>query len=396
MQAPVPSSALLRRRDRPSGSKVTNIELFFDLVFVFAITQLSHALLADLSPGGGLRTLVLFVAVWWVWIYTGWATNWLETSHSAVRLLLFLLMLAGIVMAVCTPHAFGAAGWGFALAVVLAQCGRSLFMIAAFRRASPAGMRNFQRILCWQALGGLFWLAGAALPDTRLMLWLVAIGLEFASPALSFFVPGLGRSHTTDWNVSGEHMAERTSLFVIIALGEALIMTCIAFERAGWSTEALLALLVSFTGSVAMWWIYFDTAVERGTRAISHAADPGRAARLCYTYLHLPIVAGVVLAAVGDELVLAHPSGQPDQAAVLVVAGAAVVFLVGNLLFKCTLAGRVPLSHLIGLGLVLVLAAAGPGLAPLLLSAAIAAALVLTAFWETTSLRASGTGRSQR
>ena len=381
------ATELLRRRDEPTSGKVTSIELFFDLVFVFAVTQLSHALLADLTPLGALRAVVLFVAVWWVWIYTGWVTNWLDPGHAAVRALLFLLMLAGIVMAVSIPHAFADTGWPFALSVVLAQCGRSLFMIVAVRRRDAANMQNFQRILSWQALGGLFWVAGAALPGARLVLWLLAMAIEFASPALGFFVPGLGRSRSADWDVSGEHLAERCSLFVIIALGEALILTCVTFEKAEWHVPTFAALLASFGGSVAMWWIYFDTGAERGAHAIEHAERPGWLARLGYTYLHLPSVAGIVLAAVGDELVLAHPGGHTEPSTALVVVGGAALFILGNLFFKLSIAGRMPLSHQVGLLLLVGCAAASPHIAPLALALAVTGALAVTAAWETASLR---------
>jgi low temperature requirement protein LtrA len=150
------------------------------------------------------------------------------------------------------------------------------------------------------------WIAGAAAgPATRLALWALAIGIEVVSPAAAFYVPGMGRSRTIDWDVSGAHLAERCGLFVILALGETLILTCVTFEKAGWSALTVAALLVSFATTVAMWWIYFDTGVERAEHAITGAQEPGRLARLGYTYLHLPIVAGIVLAAVGDELVLA-------------------------------------------------------------------------------------------
>jgi low temperature requirement protein LtrA len=149
MHAPVPAGSLLRARDGHRSSRVTHIELFFDLVFVFAITQISHTLLADMSAAGVARVAVLFVSVWWVWIYTSWATNWLEPDRAPVRALLFALMLGGIVMATAIPHAFDSLGWPFTLAHVLAQCGRSGFMIAALRHESPGNMRNFQRILAW-------------------------------------------------------------------------------------------------------------------------------------------------------------------------------------------------------------------------------------------------------
>jgi low temperature requirement protein LtrA len=397
MHAPVPPRSLLRARGGPAGSRVTFIELFFDLVFVFAITQLSHTLLADMSAAGVARTAVLFVSVWWVWIDTSWVTNWLDPARAPVRVMLFLLMLAGIVMATALPQAFGPLGWPFALAHVLAQAGRSAFMITALRRESPANMRNFQRILAWKCLAGLFWLTGAAAPPAmRLALWALAIGLESAAPAVAFHVPGMGRSRTTDWDVSGAHMAERCGLFVIIALGETLILTCVTFEKAGWSTLTFAALLVSFATTVAMWWIYFDTGIERAEHAITGAQEPGRLARLGYTYLHLPIVAGIVLAAVGDELVLAHPTGHSDAATQAIVVGGPALFLAGALLFKWAAAGRAPLSHWIGLALLTVCAMAGHAVSPLLLAVLVSAALAVTAAWETASLRGIWADRGPR
>jgi low temperature requirement protein LtrA len=396
MHAPAPSS-LLRRRDGHAGSRVTFIELFFDLVFVFAITQLSHALLADMSTIGVARVSVVFVAVWWVWIYTSWATSWLDPARAPVRLLLFALMLAGVVMATSVPHAFDGLGWPFALAHMLAQCGRTLFMIAALRRQRPANMRNFQRILAWLLFAAVFWIAGAALaPATRLVLWTIAIGIELVSPAVAFWVPGLGRSRTTDWDVAGAHMAERCGLFVIIALGETLILTCVTFEKAGWSLASCAALLAAFVTTAAMWWIYFDTGAERGEHAITASGDPGRLARIGYTYLHLPIIAGIVVAAVGDELVLAHPLGHADLATIVIVVGGAALFLLGALLFKCALAGRVPLSHLLGLGMLALCGTAGSLVSPLLLSAMVALTLVATAAWETASLRGVWSDRGQQ
>lgn len=396
MHAPAPPgpAGLLRRRSGAAGSRVTAIELFFDLVFVFAVTQLSHALLADMSRQGIARAAVLFASVWWVWIYTSWATNWLDPDRAPVRGLLFLLMLAGIVMATAIPHAFGSLAWPFALSHIAAQCGRSAFMIAALRRESPANMRNFQRVLAWKALAAPLWIAGAAAPAQQLPLWAAAIGIEFASPALAFYVPGLGASRTTDWDVSGAHMAERCGLFVIIALGETLIMTAMTFEKAGWSTMNVAALLASFSSTAAMWWIYFDTGAERGEHAITGTADPGRLARLGYTYLHLPIIAGIVLAAVGDELVLAHPTGHGDARTIAVVVGGAGVFLAGTLLFKCSVTGRLPLSHLLGLGLLALCWAAGPMLPPLALAVLVSLALVATAAWETTSLGGTRAGQA--
>jgi low temperature requirement protein LtrA len=381
------SRTFLRTREHQGHARVTYVELFFDLVFVFAVTQLSHLLLKDLTLLGALRTGLLFLAVWWVWIYTSWVTNWLDPERTPVRLLLFVLMLAGLVLSTSIPEAFGPRGLAFAAAYAFMQVGRSLFMIWALGEASPRNRRNFERITVWLAAAGIVWIAGALFEGARLALWTAALAIEFASPALGFWVPGLGRSTTEEWDVAGGHLAERCALFIIIALGESLLVTGATFAGLTWTAAPVMAFALAFASSVAMWWIYFDTGAERGTRKIASASDPGRLARLGYTYLHLPIVAGIVVAAVADELVLAHPIGHTELKVAVAVLGGPALFLVGNLLFKSTIAGRPPLSHLLGLGLLAVLTPAASLLSPLALAAAATAVLMTVATWETLSLK---------
>ncbi|MGH7971132.1 MAG: low temperature requirement protein A, partial [Limisphaerales bacterium] len=218
--------SLLRNREANPHAPVTNIELFFDLVFAYAVTQLSHLLLNNLSGIGVLQTGLLFLAVWGVWIYTSWVTNWLDPERIPVRLAMLLLTLAGLVMSVSLPEAFGPRAHVFALVYVAMQVGRSLFTLWALGTDSPHNTRNFQRITCWLAAAGVFWVAGAfAKPELRLALWGIALFLEYVSPALGYFVPGLGQSATTDWDVEGRHLAERCGLFILIALGESLLVT---------------------------------------------------------------------------------------------------------------------------------------------------------------------------
>jgi low temperature requirement protein LtrA len=377
----------LRARKPHEHARVTNIELFFDLVFVFAVTQLSHALLHDLTGLGVLHTLLLFMAVWWVWIYTSWVTNWLDPEQTAVRLLLLVLMLAGLVLSTSLPEAFAGRGLAFAGAYVFMQVGRSLFTLWAIGRQNHGLFRNFQRITAWLALAGAFWIGGGFAEDgVRLALWAAALLVEYLSPAAGFWTPGLGRSRTSDWNVEGGHMAERCSLFVIIALGESIVVTGATFSGLDWTPGTAAAFAIAFAGTVAMWWIYFDRGAERGSRHIAGAADPGRLARLAYTYLHLPIVAGIIVGAVADDLVLAHATGHADGAATAVILAAPALYLLGNTLFKWTIAGRPPPSHLIGLALLVLLAALGWPLPPLALAAGATFALIVTAAWETISL----------
>ncbi len=134
------------------------------------------------------------MAVWWVWIYTSWVTNWLDPEKTPVRLLLFGLMLAGLVLSTSIPQAFESKGLAFAGAYVVMQVGRSLFMVWALKGHSPGNYHNFQRIACWLALSGLFWIAGAfAQGDARFALWAVALVIEYVGPSLGFRTPGLGR-----------------------------------------------------------------------------------------------------------------------------------------------------------------------------------------------------------
>lgn len=380
--------SMLRVRHGHEHSRVTYVELFFDLVFVFAITQLSHTLLEHLSLGGLLQATLLFMAVWWVWIYTSWVTNWLDPEKTPVRLLLFALMLAGLVLSTSIPQAFGSKGLAFAGAYVFMQLGRSLFMLWALKGHSPANYRNFKRVVCWLALSGVFWIAGAfADGEARLGLWVVALVIEYVAPSLGFWTPGLGASTTSDWDVEGGHLAERCALFVIIALGESVLVTGATFAKLAWTPVTVAAFLVAFVGSLAMWWIYFNIGAERGSRQIAAADDPGRLARLVYTYLHLPLVAGIVVAAVGDELVLAHPTGHTDVKTAAVLLGGPALYLVGNLLFKRASAQYYPLSHLVGLGLLALLVLVASLASPLAFSACTTLVLVIVAIWETRSFR---------
>ncbi len=381
---------LLRARGEDANNRVTFVELFFDLVFVFAITQLSHALAGHLTPLGALQTALLLLAVWWVWIDTSWVTNWLDPQKIQVRLLLFVLMLAGLVLSASLPKAFDERALAFAFAYAFMQVGRSAFMLWALKGHSPGNYRNFQRIGAWQALAAALWIAGAfADGGVRLALWALALVLETAAPALGFWTPGLGRSTTEDWDVEGSHMAERCGLFIIIALGESVLVTGAKFAGLEWTPVHVAAFAVAFTGSVAMWWIYFNVGAETASRRISASGDPGRLARFAYTYLHIPLVAGIIVAAVGDELVLAHPTGSTGTGTAAVLLGGPALYLLGNLLFKRATADRPALSHMVGLGLLAVLSPLAMVVQPLTFSAATTAVLVLVAVWETLSL---GTG----
>jgi low temperature requirement protein LtrA len=261
------------------------MELFFDLVYVFAVTQLSHHLLEHLTVRGAVETLVLFLAVWWAWNYTAWATNWIDPDHPAVRGLLVVLMLISLVMAVKIPRAFGEEGLGFATAYVALQAVRSAFMVVAFRGQRMG--RNYAQLLAWTGIAGIAWVAGAFVPgDGRLLVWIGALVLDYGAPLHGFALPGLGRTPMRAWTLAGGHLAERNQQVVLIALGESILATGATFGELPARAPIVTAFVVGFVGTVSLWWLYFVRYAEEGARAITHAPDPARLGRAGYAYAH--------------------------------------------------------------------------------------------------------------
>ena len=372
--APQSSGALsvLRHRDG-HHAKVTFEELFFDLVYVFAVTQISHALLHHLSWTGLLETLVLWFGVWLGWQYTCWMTNWFDPEQPRVRGTLFTTMLLALVMAAAIPQAFGDRGLVFGLALAGMQVGRAVLVLWML----PAGhalRKNYQRMLGWLLISACFWVAGGlATHEARIALWLVAVLCEYLSPMIGFALPGLGRSSTREWTIEGAHLAERCQLFVIVALGETLLASGAKFAEAPWDAATVSALLATFLGTLALWWLYFGTASKDATATILASDDPGRIGAY-FHYIHAILVAGVIGSAVGNDLIMVHPHDAVKPAYLAVLIGGPAVYLVGSAIYKRVVYGRMPRSHLLG------------ALALLLLVPVAPYANLLTMGWLTTGL----------
>src|ERR671910_380837 len=370
-------------RTRNGGEqRVTPLELFFDLVYVFAVTQLSHRLLEHLSVRGVLETLMLFLMVWGVWVYTAWFTNWFDPDRLPVRLVLVAVMLASLLMSVAIPEAFGERGLMFALAYVAIQVGRTAFVVLALDRSSTL-VRSFQRILAWFTIPAVLWVVGGLLEgEARYVLWVLALALEYAGPVTGYYTPGLGRSATGDWSVEGGHLAERCQLFVIIALGESILVTGTTFGEIEASTATVAAFVVAFVGSAALWWIYFARSAETAREIISSSEDPGRIARSAYTYFHLPMIAGIIAVAAGDELVVAHPYYLGTPASIALTLGGTALFLAGHAFFKWTVFGELPFSRLVAIVALAVLIPVGFAIPALALAIAAALIVVGVAAWD--------------
>ena len=372
---------LLRARDG-GEQPVTALELFFDLVFVFAVTQLSHRLLDHLTIGGALETLLLLVAVWRAWVDTTWVTNWFDPDRTPVRLLLITLMLVSLLMSVAIPEAFAEGGLMFALAYVTIQAGRTAFVVLVLEKYSSLG-RNFQRILAWFAVPAVLWVAGGLLQgEARYVLWMLALVLEYTGPVAGFWTPGLGRSTTTDWTVEGGHFAERCRLFIIIALGESLLVTGTTFGEIEPSVVTVSAFVVAFVGSVALWWIYFARSEEAARGTFSSSEDPGRLARSAYTYFHLPMVAGIIAVAAADELTVAHPGERGTLASVALTLGGTALFLAGHALFKWAVFGVLSWPRVVAVAALIALMPVGFAVPALALSGVAGLIVVGVAVWD--------------
>jgi low temperature requirement protein LtrA len=327
-------------RVRGEGEQsITVVELFFDLVYVFAVTQLSHILIHDLSFSGAAHTAFLLLVVWWAWIYTTWMVNWFDPASPPVRVVLIGVMGASLILAAALPGAFGVHGGLFVLAYVGLQVGRNAS--AALLLPRGHGLRQaLQRITAWSVASGALWVAGLLEHgDARLYWWIPALAIELVVPLAGYWMPGLGRSATTDYNVEGGHFAERCQGFIIIALGESIVITGATAASAGLDNTVVIALVVAFLETAALWWLYFGAVATHSRRRIAESDDPGRLARDAYTYLHLPIVAGIIVAAVGDDLLIAEPRHALTRAGALMVIGGPALYLLGETLFRVRMIG---------------------------------------------------------
>jgi low temperature requirement protein LtrA len=380
--AAIPTIRHLRPRGAGATQPTTTVELFFDLVYVFAITQLSHQILDDLSVGGIAKAAFLLLLVWWAWIYTTWMANWFDPASSAVRAVLTGVGLASLLMAAALPEALSGDGVLFAASYVALQVGRNLAAALLLPRGHP--LRDvFERLLVWSLASGVLWLAGGFVDsEQRLLLWLPALALELAAPAAGYWRPGRGRGATTDWDIEGGHFAERCQLFIIIALGESIVVTGATASAAGLDATVVLCLVVAFVGTAALSWLYFGATSEFAREKMSSCDDPGRLARDAYTYLHLPIIAGIIATAVGNDLLIAHPSEPLHGVGLAVMVGGPGLYLLGESLFRRRMSGPANPERLAVAALLVALFAVGDQVSALVLSAIVAALLSGLALWE--------------
>ena len=336
----------------------------------------------DLSLVSTGRAAFLLLVVWWAWIYTTWMVNWFDPASGAVRLVLVGATLASLLMSAALPDAFAGRALLFAGAYVALQVGRNAAGMLLLSR-DHALRRTFERILVWSLVSGVLWIAGALVDSSlRFALWGPALAVDLAAPLTGYWTPGLGRSLTNDYAIEGGHFAERFQSFIIIALGESIVVTGATASSKGLSGEIVIALTVAFLGTGALWWLYFGEVAEHSRRRLAESEDPGRLARDAYSYLHLPIVAGIIMVAIADDLLIAHPTDTLSAAGIAMTLGGPALYLVGDTLFRVRMIGSASPKRIIAVIALGAVALFGSDVSTLVLSTLVAAILIALGVWE--------------
>src|SRR5689334_1584705 len=369
---------------RPSGSDEqfgsTPLELFFDLVFVFAVTQISHLLISHLTWEGAGQSAVALLVVWWAWQYTTWVMNELDPESNLVQLLLIGLMLASMLMAIAIPQAFGERAVLFAASYVAIQVGRHAFLTFV---AAPRGSHERLRaepILIWFCASGVLWIAGAiATGPARTALWLAALAIDYGAPLVIYWVPGNRRVRADDWQVSTAHFTERFGLFVIIALGESIVVTGATTSELNLNVATVGAFAIAFLSTAAFWWLYFASVSHLWQHALETTDHRTELARDAYTYGHVLIIAGIILAAVGDEIVITRTTHDLTTAELTALVAGPTVYLLAQAALRYRITHTLSPRRLTGAALCIAVGLAGasrPALAVGFLLVAVLAGVV--------------------
>jgi low temperature requirement protein LtrA len=360
---------------RRDGARVTSLELFFDLVFVLAVTQCTSLIAHDPTWTGLVEGLAVLALLWWSWGGYAWLTSLIDPEEGVVRIHMFGAMAAALVASLCVPEAFGDLGLAFAMAYgVLRIAHLGLYTIAA--RGEPDLRRSIADLAVGTAIG-LGLLVAASFVDgwPKGALWAVALLFDFGIP----FFAGVG-----GWKLVPEHFAERYGLFILIALGESVVAIGVG-AGADVTFGVVVAAVIGVAILAAMWWAYFDVTALVAAERLA-AAPPGpeqnALARDAWSYLHYPMVAGIVLVAFGLKTTLAHVGEALGALPGAALLGGAALYLLAHVAFRLRVMGTVNRQRLLAAGLLLVLLPVGSRVPALVAATIVAVVLCVVVAYE--------------
>ena len=315
------------------------LELFFDLVFVFAITQVTQLIADDPTWGGLVRGLLILAVVWWAWAAYAWLTNTLDTNESRTRVVMFLSMAAMFVVALATPGAFDQHALLFACAYLVVRAAHILLygyasndvgVRAAVKRLAPPTFVATALLVAASALDGAA--QGA--------LWALAIAIDYAGPV----VAGM-----SGWTLHPGHFSERHGLIVIIAFGESIVATGLGASGTDLDFAVVSAAVLGIALAAALWWAYFDVVALVAERRLRESSGLARLAmaRDSYSYIHLLMIAGIVLAALGAKKTIAHVDEPLKTVPAVALCGGVALYLLGHIAFRLRNVGTLNRQRLV-------------------------------------------------
>jgi low temperature requirement protein LtrA len=352
--------------------RVTPLELFFDLVFVFAITQVTGLLSDDPTWNGLLRGLLVLAALWWSWASYAWLTNTLDPEEGAVRLAMLGAMGAMLVAALAVPQAFGDDAVLFGIAYLAVRV-LHLVLYSIAGRGDPGLLSAVARTTPSAIVGPVLVVAAGFLDGAvQIGLWAVALAIDY----LGVLIGGM-----RGWRVSPAHFAERHGLVVIIALGESIVAIGIGASSLALELDVVTAALLGVAVAAALWWSYFDWVAIVAARRLGEASGAARArlARDAYSYLHLPMVAGIVLFALGVKKTLEHVGEPLETIPALGLSCGVALYLLAHVALRLRIGGGLgrgrPTAALVLIGLTPLFLEV-PAFAAVAIVAAVCAALI--------------------
>jgi low temperature requirement protein LtrA len=317
--------------------RVTPLELFFDLVFVLSFTQVTASMAEHPTWTGIGEGLLILAAVWWAWAAYGWLTNAIDADENVNRLCMFAAMAAMLLVSLAIPEAFGAEGLLFAGAYLFV---RAMHLILYVRNTRREGDQDNLGAILGLAPGFLFssllFVVGGALEgDARVVIWTIAVLADYATPLV------FGNEN---FRLHPGHFAERHGLIVIIAFGESIVAIGAGASEIELTGRVVLAATLGFAVTAALWWTYFDDAHEGVERRLHdlHGRTRNTTARDAYSFLHLPMVAGIVLLALGVKKTLGHVDDPLEVVPAIALCGGTALYLVAQVAFRmrCAISGR--------------------------------------------------------
>jgi low temperature requirement protein LtrA len=352
--------------------RTSPVELLWDLVFVYAVTQVTTLLAGDLSWRGLGRGMLVLALVWWAWSAYVWAANAEQEDSRALRAVLLVATAFIFVAGLALPHAFGDRATLFACT----YAGVRLLHVALYVHASRRGHASWSAIsgFATTVAIGMALLVGGSFLDAgpRALLWTLAVAIDYAGPAW------LTRERLRGLQqVAVAHFAERYSLFVIICLGESIVGIGLSADGQAIDADLVAEVTLGLLATMGMWWTYFDRFASVAEERLREHDDPVLAAADGYSYLHLVIVAGIILFAVGMKVTIHDLAAPPSDAARLALCGGVAIYLLGNVGFRLRLAGELGRAKLLGVAALGAVFAFGSGMSGL--QATGAATLVLAA-----------------